>query len=231
MMMATMPSTTTTAGLAPLRVSTLVSRAANCPPVEACSTHEDHASPALSSSDGSSTPTAEVAAMTTSPEPTSMSGFALRVSAIRPPAMITPSTATATASGRIHCWSWPTAGSPARSGDGTCTHQVTVCVTIQVIPDWTALAIPLSAPDAAAPATAPTALWATRQLGAIRTGHISGPHPCPGKTVYPPSEDSSDAESRQLPPGGAITFQSVRPRGPAAGWRPGPWSPGCPGRR
>jgi hypothetical protein len=56
--------------------------------------------------------------MTTSPEPTSMSGFALRVKAIRPPAMITPDTATATASGRIHCWSWPTTGSPARSGDG-----------------------------------------------------------------------------------------------------------------
>ena len=83
MMMATMPSTTTTAGLAPLRVSTLVSREANWPPVDACSTHEDQASPACSSSDGSSTPTAEVAAMTTSPEPTSMSGFALRVSAIR----------------------------------------------------------------------------------------------------------------------------------------------------
>ena len=110
MMMATMPSTTTTAGLAPFRVSTLVSRAANWPPVEAWSTQEDQASPARSSSDGSSTPTAEVAAMTTSPEPTSMSGFALRVRAIRPPAMITPSTATAMASGRIHCWSWPTAG-------------------------------------------------------------------------------------------------------------------------
>ena len=134
MMMATMPSTTTTAGVAPLRVSTLVSRAANCPPVDSCKTQEDQASPALSSSEGSSTPTAEVAAMTTSPEPTSISGFALRVSAIRPPAMITPSTATATASGRIHCWSWPTAGSPARSGEGTWTHQVRVWVTIQEHP-------------------------------------------------------------------------------------------------
>ena len=64
-----------------------------------------------------------------------MSGFARRVSAIFPPAMISPSTATATVSGSIHCWSWPTAGSPDRSGDGTCTHQVAVWVTIQVIPD------------------------------------------------------------------------------------------------
>ena len=80
--MATMPSTTTTAGVDPPRVSTLASRVVNWPPVDAWSTQLDQASPALISSVGSSTPTAEVAAMTASPEPTSMSGFARRVSAI-----------------------------------------------------------------------------------------------------------------------------------------------------
>ena len=147
--------------------------------------------------------------MTASPEPTSISGFARRVSAIFPPAMISPSTATATVSGSIHCWSWPTAGSPDRSGDGSCTHQVEVWVTIQVIPDSIAAAIPLSAPEAAVPATAPDDL----------AGHDAGrgdehgaghqrPPPCPGKAVYPASEDSPAAELPQSPPGGATTFQS-----------------------
>ena len=181
-MIATMPSTTTTAGVAPLRVSTLVSRAANCPPADSCKTHEDQASPALSSSEGSSTPTAEVTAMTTSPEPTSISGSALRVSAIRPPAMITPRTATAIASGRIHCWSWPTAGCPARSGEGTWIHQVRVWVTIHDTPDSMAVAIPLSAPLAAVPVIAPTAWPATMQDGEMSTGHTISGHP-PGRGI------------------------------------------------
>ena len=147
--------------------------------------------------------------MTASPEPTSMSGFARRVSAIFPPAMISPSTATATASGSIHCWSWPTAGSPARSGDGTCTHQVEVWVTIQVIPDSIAAAIPLSAPRRGGTG------HGARDLADDNAGrgdeHGAGhqrPPPWPGKTVYPASEDSSAAEFPQSPPGGATTFQS-----------------------
>ena len=39
----TMPRTTITAGLAPFSVSMLVSRAANWPPVDCWSAHEDHA--------------------------------------------------------------------------------------------------------------------------------------------------------------------------------------------
>ena len=232
MMMATMPSTTTTAGLWPPRVSTLVSRAANCPPVDSCRTHEDQASPALSSSDGSTTPTAEVAAMTTSPAPTSISGFALRVRAIRPPAMITPSTATATASGRIHCWIWPTAGSPARSGDGTCTHQVRVCVTIQLTPDSTALAIPPSAPAAAVPATAPAALAATRHAGERSTGHdISGHPPGRGRRCIRAAMTARWPHSPSRRLAGRSPSSPRRPRRPRSGWRPGPWFPGRPDRR
>ena len=56
--------------------------------------------------------------MVASPDPTSISGFALRVRAIRAPATITPKTATAAAIGSIHCWRLFTAGSPARSETG-----------------------------------------------------------------------------------------------------------------
>ena len=148
--------------------------------------------------------------MTTSPEPTSMSGFALRVSAIRPPAMITPSTATATASGRIHCWSWPTAGSPARSGDGTCTHQVRVWVTIQADPGLDGAGDPVErASGGGARDRADGRLDGDKQAGRKehRTRH-QRPPPWPGKTVYPRSDDSSVAAFPQLPPGGAVTFQS-----------------------
>ena len=103
MRIAMRPRTTTTAGAAPVKLSRVFSREANWPPVEALSTQSDQASPAWSSRSGSSTPTAEVAAMMTRPDPTSMRGLALRVRAILPPAMIRPSTATAAASGSIHC--------------------------------------------------------------------------------------------------------------------------------
>ena len=151
MTMPTMPRTTTAAGAAcgPPRTRTLVSRAPNWPPAEAFSTQSDHASPAFSSSDGSSTPTAEVAATVTSPEPTSTSGLAFRVRAIRPPAMIMPTAATAAENGNIHCWSWATAGSPARPGDGTRTRQSTLLETTNATPDSTAAAIPDSASPAA----------------------------------------------------------------------------------
>ena len=181
MMIATMPRTTTTAGAAsPVMDSRPVSRAPNCPPAEACSTQLLQASPAFSRSVGSSTPTAEVTAMVTSPDPVSISGFGLRVSAIFPPATITPKTATMAAIGSIHCWSLPTAGSVARSGDGSFTHQLTLLAVIQATPDWMALAIPLSASlaaaPAAAPATEPITLPAT-QAGSSSTGHDISAHP------------------------------------------------------
>ena len=149
--------------------------------------------------------------MITRPDPTSMSGLALRVRAILPPAMIRPSTATAAASGSIHCCRRLTAGWPARSGDGTLTHQVMLLVTIHDTPDWIAEAIPLSASLATVPAAAPAAApitWPSRQAGSIRTGHDTGAHPCPGKTVYPASEVSRVAALPQSPPGGATTRQS-----------------------
>ena len=119
MTIATMPSTTTTPDAAPGIVRTVVSRAANWPPVEAVSTHDDQASPAFSSIVGSKTPNAEVAAMTARPEPTSISGFAFRVSAIFPAAAIIARTATATVIGISHCWRAPTAGSAVRLWEGT----------------------------------------------------------------------------------------------------------------
>ena len=126
--------------------------------------------------------------------------------------MIRPSTATAAASGSIHCWRLLTAGWPARSGDGTLTHQVTLLVTIHDTPDWIADAIPLSASlatdPAAAPATEPTTL-PTMQAGLIRTGHDIRAHPpWPGKIVYPAREDRRAAALPQSPPGGATTRQS-----------------------
>ena len=178
--MATMPRTTTTAGAAPPRVSTPVRRAANWPPAEAFKIHVDQASPALSSSVGSSTPTADVAAMVNSPLPASISGFALRDKAIRAPAMIRPATATATAIGRVHCWSLPTAGSAARSGEGSWTHQSMLLVTIQLTPDWIAPAIPDSASSAAVPAAAPMTeptTLPTTQAGSSSTGHDISDHP------------------------------------------------------
>ena len=85
-----------------------------------------------------------------------------------------PKTATAAAIGSIHCCSRVTAGSPARSGDGTWTHQLTLLAVIHATPDWMALAIPLSASLAAVPAAEPRAepmtLPAT-QAGSSSTGH------------------------------------------------------------
>ena len=134
-MIATMPRTSTAPDAAPVSVTSSASREPNWPPVDTCSTHEDQASPAFSSISGSSTPTADVAAMIARPEPTSISGFALRVTAIFPAAAIIASTATATVTGSSHRCSAPTAGSVARSGDGTLTHQSTVPATIQSTPD------------------------------------------------------------------------------------------------
>ena len=228
--MATMPSTTTTDGVDPPRVSTLTSRGVNWPPVDAWSTQVDQASPALSSSEGSSTPTAEVAAMTASPEPTSMSGFARRVSAIFPPAMISPSTATATVSGSIHCWSWPTAGSPARSGDGTCTHQVEVWVTIQVIPDSIAAAIPLSAPRRAVPATAPATLPTTTQAGEMSTGQaISVRLPGRGRRCTRPARTARRPSCPSRRRAGRPPSSRRRPRRPPSGPRRVPWPRCAPG--
>ena len=95
--------------------------------------------------------------MVASPDPTSISGFALRVRAILAPATITPKTATAAAIGSIHCWRLFTAGSAARSGDGSLTHQLTLLAVTQATPEEMALAIELSASLATVPATAFTA--------------------------------------------------------------------------
>ena len=157
-----------------------------------------------------------------------MSGFARRVSAIFPPAMISPSTATATASGSIHCWSWPTAGSPARSGDGSCTHQVEVWVTIQVIPDSIAAAIPFSAPEAAVPATAPSDL----------AGHDAGrgdehgaghqrPPPGRGRRCTRPARTARRPSCPSRRRAGRRPSSRRRPRRPRSGPRRVPWRPGA----
>ncbi len=163
------PNTRTTAGAAPPpRVSSRVSRWVNWPPVEACRTHADQASPALSSTVAVARPRVLAAARASSPPVTSMSGLARRVSAIRAPAAMTPATATAVVTGSSQCCIALTAGSPDKLGEGIRSHQVAVLVTIHVTPSVTAWAIPLS--------TSPAALLAAdlMRLPATQAGSVSG---------------------------------------------------------
>ena len=91
----------------------------------------------------------------------SASGFAVRVSAIFPPA------ATATATGPTHCCRWPTAGSAARSGEGTFTHQSTVFDTTQATPDWITPASWPSTPPRAPRSRRPALLPASERRAVV----------------------------------------------------------------